>query len=40
MPSPLEKRKEKELHLRLGPEGAPSEMRALWTVMNSLSKQF
>lgn len=44
MTSPLEKRKEKELHLYLGPEGAPwgqpSEMRALWTALNMLSRQF
>lgn len=37
MPSPREKRRVKELHLHLGPEGAPwgqpSEMRALWTVL-------
>lgn len=42
--SPLEKRKEKELHLHLGPEGAPwgqpSEMRALWIAVNSFSVQF
>lgn len=35
--SPLEKRREKELLLHLGPEGArwgqPSEMRALWTMI-------
>lgn len=41
MPSPLEKRREKELHLQLGPEGAPwgqpSEKRALWTAVGSLS---
>lgn len=34
-PSPLERRREKELLLHLGPEGAPwgqpSETRALWT---------
>lgn len=44
MTSPLEKRKEKELHLHLGPEGAPwgqpSEMRALWIAFNSLRIQF
>lgn len=44
MTSPLEKRKEKELHLHLGPEGAPwgqpSEMRALWIAVNSFSIQF
>lgn len=44
MTSPLEKRKEKELHLHLGPEGAPwgqpSEMRALQIALNSLSIQF
>lgn len=42
MTSPLEKRKEKELHLH--PEGAPwgqpSEMRALWIAVKSFSIQF
>lgn len=40
VPSPLEKRREKELLLHLGPEGAPwgqpSETRALWTRISSL----
>lgn len=40
-PSPLERRREKELLLHLGPEGAPwgqpSETRALWTKTSSIS---
>lgn len=44
VPSPLEKRREKELLLHLGPEGAPwgqpSETRALWTRISSLNVYF
>lgn len=43
-PSPLERRREKELLLHLGPEGAPwgqpSETRALWTKTSTLSITF
>lgn len=44
VPSPLERRREKELLLHLGPEGAPwgqpSETRALWTAKSSIKNPF